>query len=271
MHADSRARRFLPTMARHLALWLLFALAAGPLFPGAARAQFGDDGFAGPETEDAGWGAAGFGRFRFNDRYTTPFGPAYADIWLHPQNFLACKPPLRRPFTYALCLYSGPAVGTPVAAKGSTAVNPPLPCKLARGRQVRRLHLLCADDRRISALRSVLRRHQRHPQPRSLRTNRRRLRSRRRKLQPARAAARLQLVERRTGLPRRQCRPGDSGHRSDLGLLDGQNQRLRHRVVVELDLVHDRQIRRMHDRTMPSYRQTRQRRQRAGAVSMPGL
>lgn len=60
MHGDSRARRFLTTMARHLALWLLFALAAGPLFPGAAQAQFGYDGFAGPETEDAGRGAAGF-------------------------------------------------------------------------------------------------------------------------------------------------------------------------------------------------------------------
>jgi hypothetical protein len=131
MHADSSARRFLTATARHLALSLLFALAAGPLLSGAARAQPGDNGFAGPETEDAGWGAAGFGRFRFNDRHTTPFGPAYADIWLHPQNFLACKPPLRRPFIYALCLYSGPAIGTPVPAKGSTAANPPLPCKLA--------------------------------------------------------------------------------------------------------------------------------------------
>lgn len=132
MYADSRrARQFPGAIARCLTLWLVVALAAGLLSPGVARAQSWDGGFAGPEGWDAGASAAGFGRFRFNDRYTTPFGPAYADIWLHPQNFLACKPPLHRSFTYALCLYSGPAVGTPVGAKGSTAVNPPLPCKLA--------------------------------------------------------------------------------------------------------------------------------------------
>lgn len=73
----------------------------------------------------------GLGRFRFNDLMTTRFGPADADIWLRQSNFLACKPPLGRPFTYALCLYSGPAVGTPVPGKGANAVNPPLPCTLS--------------------------------------------------------------------------------------------------------------------------------------------
>jgi len=36
--------------------------------------------------------------FRFNDRYTTPFGPAYADIWLVQSDFLACRPPVGRAF-----------------------------------------------------------------------------------------------------------------------------------------------------------------------------
>ena len=70
--------------------------------------------------------------FRFNDRYTTPFGPAYADIWLKQSNFLACKPPLKQRFTYALCFFSGPAVGTPVPAGGGSAINPPLPCVLSK-------------------------------------------------------------------------------------------------------------------------------------------
>jgi hypothetical protein len=71
------------------------------------------------------------GTFRFNDRYTTPFGPAYADIWLVQSNFLACRPPVGRPFSYALCYFSGPAVGTPVPTDGTAAVNPPLPCILS--------------------------------------------------------------------------------------------------------------------------------------------
>jgi hypothetical protein len=29
--------------------------------------------------------------FRFNDLYTTPFGPAYADIVTKDENFLACN------------------------------------------------------------------------------------------------------------------------------------------------------------------------------------
>jgi hypothetical protein len=95
---------------------------------GAATAQSAGSPPAAAAT-DAGRTAPG--KFHFNDRKTTPFGPAYADIWLEESNFLACKPPLGRPFTYALCLYSGPAVGTPVPSDGSASVNPPLPCKLS--------------------------------------------------------------------------------------------------------------------------------------------
>jgi hypothetical protein len=82
-------------------------------------------------TADTAENAVAAGKFRYNDRKTTPFGPAYADIWLKQSNFLACKPPLGRKFTYGLCFYSGPAVGTPVPADGSAAVNPPLPCILS--------------------------------------------------------------------------------------------------------------------------------------------
>ncbi len=94
------------------------------------RAQSPNSPFAAGVSVDARAGAAGFGRFRFNDRRTTAFGPAYADIWLHQSNFLACKPPLGRPFSYALCLFSGPAVGTPVP-EGGAAANPALPCRLS--------------------------------------------------------------------------------------------------------------------------------------------
>jgi len=69
--------------------------------------------------------------FHFNKFHTTPFGPAYADIWVKQQNFLSCKPPLGRSFSYALCFFSGPAVGTPVPSDGSASVNPALPCTLA--------------------------------------------------------------------------------------------------------------------------------------------
>lgn len=68
--------------------------------------------------------------FRFNNVYTTAFGPAYADILLKSENFLACKPPVGRMFSYALCYYSGPAIGTPVPTSGAS-YNPPLPCTLS--------------------------------------------------------------------------------------------------------------------------------------------
>src|SRR4051812_14254549 len=58
--------------------------------------------------EDIAQSAIDASGFRFNDLDTTPFGPAYADIWLVQQNFLACRPPVGRPFSYALCYFSGP-------------------------------------------------------------------------------------------------------------------------------------------------------------------
>jgi hypothetical protein len=64
--------------------------------------------------------------FTFNDKDTTEFGPAYADVWTIPSNFLACMPPTGRKFSYALCYYSGPDYPT-----GNNLDNPSLPCKLS--------------------------------------------------------------------------------------------------------------------------------------------
>jgi hypothetical protein len=64
--------------------------------------------------------------FEFNDLMTTDFGPAYANIWIGPANFLACSPPQGREFSYALCYYSGPNDPT-----GTSIDNPPLPCTLS--------------------------------------------------------------------------------------------------------------------------------------------
>jgi hypothetical protein len=130
MYVGRRSHESLTTSARLLILCLLLTVLFCAIHA-AAHAQSADGPFPVQRTEDARAAAAEFGRFRFNDRKTTPFGPAYADIWLRQQNFLACKPPLGRPFTYALCLFSGPAVGTPVPTNGSKAVNPALPCKLS--------------------------------------------------------------------------------------------------------------------------------------------
>lgn len=63
--------------------------------------------------------------YRFNDLLTTPYGPAYADIQTEDSNFLSCRPPQGRPFTFALCFFSGPAYPT-----GDNPSNPALPCKL---------------------------------------------------------------------------------------------------------------------------------------------
>jgi hypothetical protein len=97
----------------------------------AARAQPAGDPLEDQPAEDAVQGQIDAGKFRFNDHFTTPFGPAYADIWLKQENFLACKPPVGRQFSFALCFFSGPAVGTPVPTDGSEPVNPPLPCTLS--------------------------------------------------------------------------------------------------------------------------------------------
>lgn len=64
--------------------------------------------------------------FTFNDTITTAFGPAYANVWTSPANFLQCKPPTGRKFSYALCYYSGPGEPT-----GHGADNPALPCTLS--------------------------------------------------------------------------------------------------------------------------------------------
>lgn len=64
--------------------------------------------------------------FQINDIMTTPFGPAYANIWTETANFLACNPPQARQFSYALCYYSGPDEAT-----GLSIDNPALPCVLS--------------------------------------------------------------------------------------------------------------------------------------------
>jgi hypothetical protein len=64
--------------------------------------------------------------FTFNDTDTTLFGPAYANVWTTPSNFLKCMPPTGSEFSYALCYYSGPDEPT-----GNNPDNPSLPCKLS--------------------------------------------------------------------------------------------------------------------------------------------
>lgn len=64
--------------------------------------------------------------FTYNDTETTAFGPAYANVWTSPSNFLQCKPPTGRKFSYALCYYSGPNDPT-----GHSSDNPSLPCTLS--------------------------------------------------------------------------------------------------------------------------------------------
>ncbi len=63
--------------------------------------------------------------FEFNSLMTTPFGPAYANIFT-PPNFLECAPPQGGVFSYALCYYSGPDFPT-----GLSVDNPALPCTLS--------------------------------------------------------------------------------------------------------------------------------------------
>lgn len=107
MQTDGRTLDLFPWLYRPLCLLFLLAVIIG-VSTGGVSAQ----------------------SFRFNDVYTTPFGPAYADILLKAENFLACKPPVGRTFSYALCYYSGPAIGTPVPTSGAS-YNPPLPCTLS--------------------------------------------------------------------------------------------------------------------------------------------
>lgn len=65
--------------------------------------------------------------YKYNDIWTTTLGPAYANITTQSSNFLKCSPPTGRPFSYALCYYSGPVQPT-----GSNPENPSLPCTLSK-------------------------------------------------------------------------------------------------------------------------------------------
>ncbi len=69
--------------------------------------------------------------YKYNDRWTTSYGPAYANISSASSNFIKCKPPTGRPFEYALCYYSGPLQPT-----GSNPDNPSLPCTLSKDGRV---------------------------------------------------------------------------------------------------------------------------------------
>jgi hypothetical protein len=64
--------------------------------------------------------------YAYNALWTTSLGPAYANIVQQSSNFLKCAPPGGRPFSYALCYYSGPPQPT-----GSNPQNPALPCTLS--------------------------------------------------------------------------------------------------------------------------------------------
>ena len=66
--------------------------------------------------------------FKINNIRTTPFGPAWADIWIEGANFLQCNPPQAQDFSYAVCYYSGPDDPT-----GLSTDNPALPCTLSAG------------------------------------------------------------------------------------------------------------------------------------------
>lgn len=50
--------------------------------------------------------------FRLNTLPTTPYGPAWADIVLRPENFLLC-----RGSSITLCYYSGPGPVTPCVSE----------------------------------------------------------------------------------------------------------------------------------------------------------
>jgi hypothetical protein len=130
------------TDSRLLALCICIALAIGSAVGTQARGA--EPGWAEPPAEEmhASWLESVYGRrytrnilrgvtrrdvFTFNDEHTTDFGPAYADIWTLPENFLSCKPPTGRPFSYALCFYSGP--DAPTGYRSSD--NPSLPCTLS--------------------------------------------------------------------------------------------------------------------------------------------
>jgi hypothetical protein len=107
------------------------------LFLGAFSASL--SALAGQPGETMSPGSIDPATFHFNDLYTTPFGPAYADIWTAQSNFLACRPPVDQAFSYALCYFSGAAVATPIqTSAGVPSANPPLlaPCRRTVSRQL---------------------------------------------------------------------------------------------------------------------------------------
>jgi len=155
VNVDSWRRQLFSTLIR------LFILCV--FFPGlfwanhtAAHAQSVGTPFGGQIGEDTGQGSIEAANFHFNDLYTTPFGPAYADIWLAQQNFLACRPPVGRPFSYALCFFSGPAIGTPVPTDGSASVNPPLPCTLSEDGKSANSHVMRSRRNNIPPMSPIL-------------------------------------------------------------------------------------------------------------------
>jgi hypothetical protein len=122
MKVDRWSGQLISTLTRLLMPCVVFLGSLCSDHP-AAQAQWGGNPFAGQTGEDATLGSIEATTFRFNDIYTTPFGPAYADIWLAQSDFLACRPPVGRPFSYALCFFSGPEIGTPVPTDGTAPVN----------------------------------------------------------------------------------------------------------------------------------------------------
>jgi hypothetical protein len=113
-HRSILAMRPLMLCLTLLALWNI----------GLAAAYAGTTSAA-SETTAADLRISGDKDFHYNNRQTTPFGPAAADILTKATNFLSCKPPTVDSFAYALCYYSGPAVAT------GNPGNPALPCTLS--------------------------------------------------------------------------------------------------------------------------------------------
>ena len=84
--------------------------------------------------------------YKYNDLWTTALGPAYANIVEQASNFLKCSPPKGRPFSYALCYYSGPLQPT-----GSDPQNPSLPCKLSKDGKVANCTCLAISNTGVGA------------------------------------------------------------------------------------------------------------------------
>ena len=125
------------TIAKRLCLSFLFAITAGMIAASPAFAEnesvtargnnlppkvygklYSRDVLRGVSLKDV---------YTFNDKRTTTYGPAYANIVNGSSNFIKCTPPSGRKFSYALCYYSGPNAPT-----GNNAENPSLPCTMSK-------------------------------------------------------------------------------------------------------------------------------------------